>query len=273
MRQTLLNTALGRLALSARSSSELAIAGLRRPEILGTLSNDHLAGYLTTRLCKDSRTFIDVGAHIGSIISEVSHHCPTVKIVAIEAMPDKVGRLRRKFPKVECHGCAVSDTEGEATFFVNTAKSGYSSLGRPANPDGSNVTEIRVPLRTLDGLISSREVDLIKIDVEGAELGVLRGGERLIGENRPLIMFESGSPTLDGLGYTKESMWEWFAGHEYCVVVPNRLAHNDPGLSLEGFVESHLYPRRSTNYFGVPTERRKEVRDRARVVLKIQAGP
>ncbi len=213
---------------------------------------------------------MDVGAHIGSIISEVAHHCPSAKIVAIEAIPEKADRLKRKFPHVEIHSCAVSDSDGETIFFVNTRKSGFSSLRRPTNSDASEVAQIKVPIKKLDGLIFSNDVDLIKIDVEVAELGVLRGGERLIKTNRPTIMFESGAPVESGLGYTKELMWQWFMEREYSLLVPNRVAHYDPGLSLECFVESHLYPRRTTNYFAVPNERRTEVRDRARDILKIK---
>jgi hypothetical protein len=56
---------------------------------------------------------------------------------------------------------------------------------------------------------------------------------------------------------------------DYSVIVPNRLAHDDDGLTTAGFVESHLYPRRTTNYFAVPSERRTEFRDKARGILRL----
>ena len=46
---------------------------------------------------------------------------------------------------------------------------------------------IKVPLRRLDALISSDDVDVIEIDVEGAELGVFRGGDALIKRSRPTL--------------------------------------------------------------------------------------
>ena len=163
---------------------------------------------------------------------------------------------------------ALGESDGEATFFLNKRRSGYSSLGGLPGSDRPYVTEIRVPLKKLDGAISSDAVDVIKIDVEGAELGVLRGGDQLIARSRPTIMFES-RPAADGLGYTKESLWQWFAEREYAVLVPNRVAHNGPGLTQDSFLESHLYPRRTTNYFAVPIEYHVEIRNRARDVLKI----
>jgi FkbM family methyltransferase len=264
----ILGTPLGRIALSVRDTISIIGAAYSCPEIVGTLANDRIAGILVTRLCQNDKTFLDIGAHIGSIISEVIYHCPSAQIVGVEPIPEKIAYLRRKFPLVKFFACALGDSDGEATFFVNTKRSGFSSLRRPSGFDAFEFTEMKVPINRLDNLISSDTVDVIKIDVEGAELGVLHGGERLVAKSRPTIMFESGPPAADGLGYTKEALWRWFAEHEYAIVVPNRVAHNDSGLSQDGFLESHLYPRRTTNYFAIPNERRIEIRDRARDVLK-----
>jgi FkbM family methyltransferase len=268
MKQMFVGTAIGRLALSIRETVHLLRAMYSEPEVAGMFANDWLASHLVTRLCQSGKTFVDVGAHIGSIISEVKRQCPATKIVAIEAIPQKVEALRRRFPAVEFHACALGESEGETSFFVNTRRSGYSSLGRPSDTGESETVEMKVPLKRLDGLIAADGIDVIKIDVEGAELGVLRGSDQIVARSRPTIMFESGPQADDGLGYTKEALWDWFAARDYAVLVPNRVAHLDPGLSQGGFVESHLFPRRTTNYFGVAKKRRDEIRDRARTVLK-----
>jgi hypothetical protein len=82
-------------------------------------------------------------------------------------------------------------------------------------------------------------------------------------------MFESGPSENNALGYTKEDTLYFFDSMGFAMVVPKRVAHNDEGLSTAGFVESHLYPRRTTNYFAIPKERRIEFRDRARRILRI----
>ena len=87
--------------------------------------------------------------------------------------------------------------------------------------------------------------------------------------SRPTVMFESGPVATDPTGEGKAELWKWLTDRRYVVLVPNRLAHDGQGLSLEGFLESHLYPRRATNYFAVAEERRLEIRDRARVLLGI----
>jgi FkbM family methyltransferase len=252
-KQLLVGTPLGRAVMAARDTLHL----LRCPaEQRGTLRNDHLAAKLVTRLCRPGMTFIDVGAHIGSVMAEV-RGC---KIIAFEAMPEKAEALRRKFPTATVHACAVGESHGDVTFFVDRAQSGYSSL----SAHRSDTEKIIVPLRTLDSLVSGDDVDVVKIDVEGAELGVLRGALELVRRCRPVILFESAP---DEPMYTKAEMWCWLRAHGYLVLVPERIAHDGPGLDCAGFAESHWYPRRTTNYFAVPVERRVEVRDRARAVL------
>jgi FkbM family methyltransferase len=270
MKSIIVTNSLGRLALTVRESFQLVWAACWQTEVVGVLANDRDALYLASHLCASGKTFVDIGAHMGSVVSRVMRHDATAKIIAVEAIPEKVTRLRRNFPSIEIHSCALGETDGETTFFVNTKESGLSSLGKPAAGNVPHVREIRVALRRLDGLISSDGIDVIKIDVEGAELGVLIGGEKTIEKNRPTIMFESGpADPDDGLPYTKEALWKWFSDRDYALLVPNRLAHDDPGLTEEGFLESHLYPWRTTNYFAVARERRIEVRDKARKLLKI----
>jgi len=268
-KQWLLGSAFGRALMAWRSRRELVQAARQTPESVGTIANDQLATLLVTRLPQPNTTFVDVGAHIGSIISEVARHEPQVKIVAIEAMPDKASRLVRKFPAVTIHASAVGEEAGTVPFYVRSEQSGFSSLSKPGEGATGGIEEVQVPIQRLDDLVAPDGVDVMKIDVEGAELGVLRGCPNLIAASRPVIMFESGPEDATELGYTKPMMWQLLTEHDYGLHVPNRVAHNDEGLSEEGFVESHVYPRRTTNYFAIPKERRTAVRDRARAILGI----
>ena len=266
LKQLMVNTAVGRISKSVRDAVKLLHAARFNPESVGTIANDQLSEDLVTRLCKPGKTFLDVGAHIGSFVASVWHYDRSVNIIAFEAIPEKVASLRKRFPWAVIHGCAIGDREGTVAFFIDTARSGYSSLGKPPC---SSVREIRVPIRRLDDLVTTDAVDVIKIDVEGSELGVLRGAERILRKSRPVIMFESAAEDPNRLGYTKEDLWALLSRLDFATLVPNRVAHNDEGLSCEGFIESHLYPRRTTNYFAIPKERRVEIRDRARELLGI----
>ena len=65
--------------------------------MVGEAANNLMATKLVTSICKPNATFIDIGAHIGSIIGKVQYLLPTVNIIAIEAIPQKVVQLKNTF--------------------------------------------------------------------------------------------------------------------------------------------------------------------------------
>ena len=266
MKRLLVGTRLGRAAMSLRGWTDRIVTIVREPETVGATVNDYLAAHLLVRLCADRCSFVDVGAHIGSVVAEVQFHCPGAEILAVEAVPWKIAHLKKKFPGIAVVGTALGDRRGEATFYVVEGKnSGFSSLGRPAAQ--GRLLELRVPICRLDDIVDDRKVDVIKIDVEGAELGVLKGSECVVTDCRPTIIFESGPQLDEALGYSKQDLWQWFADRSYAVLIPDRVPHEDPGLGLESFLDSHLYPWRTRNYFAIAKERRGEIRNKAQRIL------
>lgn len=262
IKQKILDTPVGSHALAIRDRYGLLKSACFSPEQMSMVSNDYLAAKFITRICSPGKAFIDIGAHIGSIVSEVLRYCTDVNVIAVEAIPEKAENLRKKFSQIEVLQYALGESEGDVPFYIDTKRSGYSSL---LNTGGNSnaIKEITVPLTRLDTVVQRDDIDAIKIDVEGAELGVIIGGKELINQNRPIIMFESAPSRENDQTHSKERMWQTLRDIEYCIVIPNRLPHNDAGISLDGFLESHLYPRRTTNYFAVPNERREEYQKRA----------
>ncbi|HSC64645.1 MAG TPA: FkbM family methyltransferase [Caldimonas sp.] len=267
LKARLVGTSVGLWLLGLRDKLSIVRAACCSPESVGTMANDHLAALLAVSICRPGHVFVDVGAHIGSIVASAKRRSRPSKILAIEAIPERAASLARRFPDVEVTQCAVGESEGsDVAFFVNAAQSGYSSLAR-----GEGFREIRVPLRTLDGVLAGHDVDVIKIDIEGAELGALRGAVKTLSTHRPTVMFESAPGCGSRLGYGTTALWTFFDEAGYVVVAPNRLAHEGGAMSVEAFKDGHLYPRRTTNYFAVARERRDELRERARRVLGIRA--
>lgn len=257
IKRMLVGTKVGRIAMTWRDTYRLWQA----PRVeFGTVVNDQIASRLAVAFCPSDGTFVDVGAHIGSIISDVKFRHPSAKVVAFEAIPNKAEALRKKFPSVEIHNVALWDSEGEAAFFVDPQHSGCSSLHRT----GSAVQEIRIATRRLDTVLADRPVHIVKIDVEGAELGVLKGATALLAKERPIVMFESGPE--DRLGFTKPAMFAFFDEQDYQLFAPNRLAHTGGAMTLDAFLDSHEYPRRTTNYFALPKERAEEIREISRTI-------
>lgn len=240
---------------------------LSNPEQASSVANGILADRLIQRICVPGGTFLDVGAHIGSVLASVHSFNKKVDICAFEADPSKAQILRKKFPFCRLFEVAVGESEGRAEFFLNPKASGYNSLVSQSAADQPTIT---VRVAALDDLLPDGQVDVIKIDIEGAELGALRGGENLIRRNKPTIMFESVGTGINSLGYSPALLWEWFNDMEYAIFTPDRLAHNAPSLGLEAFLDAHEYPFRTHNYFAVSRDRRTEIRDRAREIIGVR---
>ncbi len=134
---------------------------------------------------------IDVGANVGGFLERILHHAPRGSHVAVEPVPDLAARLSELHPDQTVINCALSDTPGTATFYHVPDNPAWSGFRKQDYPRGSTPREIEVTVRTLDDLVPhDRHVGFVKIDVEGAELEVLRGGSNLIGRCRPIILFE-----------------------------------------------------------------------------------
>lgn len=129
---------------------------------------------------------VDVGAKVGLWTLMFAKRCK--KVHAFEPNPETVSLLKRntiKLRNVKLYPCALGEENGFKDFFIHK-RPGYSSF---VIKYADHIKTIRVPVRTLDSF-NFETVDLIKIDTEGYELPVLRGGRETIGRERPQLYIE-----------------------------------------------------------------------------------
>jgi FkbM family methyltransferase len=143
----------------------------------------------------------DVGAHHGVITRELPRLVgPGGRVIAFEAHPDNVRELERVVAAedlagwVQVENAAVTDgSRRRVTLHAGRARAstewnivGTDLEGRPTP------TELEVPATSLDAYFESDggAVDLVKIDVEGAEAQVLAGMRRLLKDARPALVVE-----------------------------------------------------------------------------------
>jgi FkbM family methyltransferase len=163
--------------------------------------NEHLRMLLAFSLSPDSNC-IDVGAHQGEILREMVRLAPAGRHIAFEPLPDFHAELVREFPGVDVRCSALSSEEGEATFTYVRSNPRYSGFRERDYPAGREAIEkIVVKRERLDALLPDDYVPrLIKIDVEGAEYEVLKGGIETIQRHRPIIYFEHGLGSTNHYG-------------------------------------------------------------------------
>src|SRR3954453_20830755 len=145
------------------------------------IDNHNLELLLGFLLAEDSNC-VDVGANEGRFLWHMTQRAPRGRHIAFEPVPHLAARLRELFPGVEVHDAAVGDAAAEETRFVVVKNDpAYSGLRERDYPEGYETEEIRVRVERLDSELPPDYVPtLIKIDVEGAELGVLRGAVETI---------------------------------------------------------------------------------------------
>jgi FkbM family methyltransferase len=142
-------------------------------------------------------TALDIGANHGVYSYFMVRHFDHV--VAFEPQPECVETLRSwAGGRVDVRQVALSDHRGEGKLAVpiksGVPLTGYARLD--ATVDGLS-SSLVVPVERLDDQ-DLRDVRFMKIDVEGHELSVLRGGENLLDENRPTLLVEIEQRHLDG---------------------------------------------------------------------------
>jgi FkbM family methyltransferase len=146
--------------------------------------------YMRWRL-RAGMTVVDVGAHVGwySVVARQAVG-PSGRVVAVEPDPANVALLRRNVAGdggaiVEVHACALGATTGTATLHLADENTGDHRV----YPTVERRPALTVPQRRLDDLLAPGTVaHLVKMDVQGAEEGVLDGMPRLIARSPALVM-------------------------------------------------------------------------------------
>lgn len=137
-------------------------------------------------------TFIDVGANVGYFTLAAAYARPDADVHAVEPIPDNADRLDAHLADSDITNVTVHRTAagtGTGDLFLDATADGAFAHEVAADHQGA----IRASQTTLDLLWTSLgkpEVSVIKVDVEGAELEVLRGSTELLTRDKPVLLVE-----------------------------------------------------------------------------------
>jgi FkbM family methyltransferase len=162
-------------------------------------------------------TCLDIGANIGAVATHLARKAgPTGRIHAFEPVPGLRDRLEKNLARngidsvVVVHPLALSNQTGEARLAVagiDADNQGLASLVASAN-DRLTAT-LTVPTMTLDEFAAAHgitSIDFIKMDIQGAEILLLEGGQRTLRALRPDLILEVSPQDMAGIGKTSRDL-------------------------------------------------------------------
>lgn len=171
-------------------------------------------------------TFVDIGAHIGYYSLKAAPVVgPTGRVIAIEPNPETIQKLYGNIQASGARNIAVAPvacSDAEATlelFGAPRSNTGETSLSRTnASQDSQAVTSYKVSARPLDEIVKDAgvsRVDVVKIDVEGAEYLVLKGAAKTLDRDHPVILVEIVERQLQAMGTSSKQVYDLLRSHGY----------------------------------------------------------
>lgn len=226
--------------------------------------------FLLRRVVPAGGTCIDVGAAGGAHLLVMARQVgPRGRVLGVEPRPASARILRGAVRalglsrRVEIVEAALSDREGREALRIPVVPTRAHFHGstdhrseRAAFPTLPH-REIEVPTTSLDAIVSERRIthlDVLKCDVEGAELLVLAGASRVLGELRPLVLLEADDLHQARFDATAQDVLDAVQAYDYRVLRYRRGALDE----VAGIVDDE------DDYLFVPSERRPPLRVRPR---------
>lgn len=143
--------------------------------------------------------FVDAGANIGFFTVLASRLVGTTgKIIAIEMMPDTATRLRdhielNKLRNVNVIEHALDETSGR-TIIATVPEGQFGQASIVMDDLRKTLRQVSVTTRTLDDILAGSEgpIAILKIDIEGAEIGAIQGARHVLSRTNAVIFEQLG---------------------------------------------------------------------------------
>ena len=221
-------------------------------DVTKNIKYDRLTMDILDKVLRYDSNCIDIGCFKGEILQEFIKRSPGGTHVAFEPIPGFFKALKKKFKskQLTIHNIALSDQSGVITFNYVIDAPAYSGI-KKRDYDGKNpdIELIEVKTDTLDHVLPANyQVDLIKIDVEGAEFKVLKGAYNTLKKSKPIIIFEFGLGASDFYKVSPEQFYQYLAEEcGYQIYQLKSFLKDGLFLSKSAFIET--YNTRKDYYF------------------------
>lgn len=203
------------LKFNAAHSNPAYSLGTNEPPVQQTLAQNLGAGDV----------FYDIGANVGFFtVLGAKLVGPTGHVYAFEPVPENAAAVHHNaslnnLTQVTVFHRAVSDRDGSGELLL-AHYSGGSALSTVDTPPPDLKAVINVDVVAIDSLVGRQVIlppTVVKIDVEGAEMNVLRGMSQTMNDHKPLIIYEIDDEDEASFNQKQEACAAFLNGNEYSI--------------------------------------------------------
>ena len=203
-----------------------------------------------TQTCKPGMVVIDIGAHLGLMSVIIAKLVGKQgKVFSFEPTPATFSILKKiihlnKFENVILpFKKAASNFTGTVDFFVdeNEGSNANSLVSRNDKTRTSEKTEVD----TLDNIASAlnlQKLDLIKIDAEGSELDVLKGGKTIVSKYKPVIILAIHPSLIKNNQQNIADIYDLICSYNYIITYRKDILTKESFCAKTDFFDVHLLP-------------------------------
>jgi FkbM family methyltransferase len=199
-----------------------AMAAAAQGKGYGTNSIGQEINVILELLKKQPALAIDIGGNVGDYTAELRRRNPTLEIHTFEPSATNIEKLNARYKNdslIKIVPLAVSDISGSATLFSNVPGSGLGSLTKRRLEHLDIPFEAKETINTIrfedywKTTLNNRQLDIVKIDIEGHELSALKGFGAAV-EATKVLQFEFGGCNIDTRTYFQD-YWYFFKEHNF----------------------------------------------------------
>ncbi len=198
---------------------------------------------------------LDGGCHVGSVLAQMVALAPAGRHIAVEPVEAKAAALAKRYTTVNVVHAALGENPGSMEMVQDLT--GFASL-RPASTDADAARSTRaVSVVTIDDLVGDNQLDVIKLDIEGAELWALRGATKVFAREQPSLLFECGTNAdLERFGYARADIHSFITDElGYSIYTLTDFIYGREPRTAAEFERNGTYPFTGFNYVALPAQR------------------
>lgn len=202
------------------------------------------------KFAKKGSVTLDIGAHFG-LFAVFFQKTSEGVVYAFEPTKDTLKVLRETIAinklesVVQVVPMAVDKESGTANFFINSVVGGRGNTLVQNAKLGQTSSSYAVQIISVDEFVGQKnlEIGCIKIDAEGAELGVLKGARKSILKDKPIILLSIHPEPIISRGDTLEEIWDILQEYGYRTLLDNKELTKSDFCTATDLFDAHLLPR------------------------------